>query len=79
MAVALVAALVGWPVALVVAEILSGAGGLRDAAFVCVAISATASIVYMIRRMVQDDRRTQDLLAGRLVSESQSAPPEPMA
>ena len=39
------------------------------AAFV---VSAALSVIYAVRRMSQDDRRTRDLLAERLLSESRS-------
>ena len=72
MLVALAAAIIAWPLAIILTRLAPGVGvEVVAAAFV---VSAALSVIYAVRRMFQDDRRTRDLLAERLLSESRSAP-----
>jgi len=70
MLVALAAAIISFPFAIILTGLKPGIGNeVAAAAFV---VSAALSVIYAVRRMSQDDRRTRDLLAERLLSESRS-------
>lgn len=73
--VALAAVTIAWPLAVIVTGLAPVVGAeMALAAFV---VSAAWSVIYAIRRMFQDDRRTRELLAERLLSESQVGPLRP--
>jgi ABC-type Co2+ transport system permease subunit len=68
--VTVVAIVLAWPVALLFSVVTPAA-----VAFGIWVVSTIASIAYLIRRILLDDRRTRELLADRLVRESQQDRP----
>jgi hypothetical protein len=72
MLVALAAAIIAWPLAIILTSLAPGTGD--DVVLAAFVISAALSVIYAGRRMFQDDRRTRDLLAERLLAESGSVP-----